>query len=150
MHIISNCDFMTIEEDFKKARDYYKNKFSEWGKTPEEIENYIRSKKEVNIRNDFEGDKDNPNHDFNDVCRFLKNYETYQQKDTLASIISVINNSFNFSADVINILIAATLKACYPSSPEVDKIIKDILTGVGIGIGITSIIALLTLLFSKK
>ena len=120
------------------------------GKTPEEIENYIRIKKIDNLTTEFNEDKGNQNHDFNDVCRFLKNYEAYQQKDALASIISVVNDSFNFSTDVINILIAAILKACYPNSPEVDRIIKDILTGVGIGLGIFGVITLLSLLFSKK
>lgn len=137
---------MTIEDDFIKANGYYKKKFSEWGKTPEEIENYIRSKKEVNLKNEFERDKGNSNHDFNCVCRFLKNYEKYQQKNILDSIISFINDSVNLSTDVINILIAATLKACYPNSPEVDEIIKGILAGVGVA----TIFGILLLLFSKK
>ena len=138
---------MTIKEDFIKAQDYYKKKVAEWGKDPVEYENYIRVRGKDNLTKEFNEDKGNQNHDFNDVCRFLKNYEAYQQKDALASIISYINDSFNFSSDVINILIAATLKACYPNSPEVDEIIKNILTGVGVG-AIVGIVLLF--LLSKK
>jgi hypothetical protein len=136
---------MTIEEDLKKAQNYYKKKVSQWNKDPSGFENYIRVENIGNLTKEFNEDKGNPNHDFNDVCRFLKNYETYQQKDALASIISFINDSVNFSADIINILIAATLKACYPNSPEVDEIIKGILTIVIIG----GIFYLIASLFSK-
>ncbi|WP_298277081.1 hypothetical protein [Ferroplasma sp.] len=141
---------MAIEEDLRKAQNYFYKKVSQWNKDPTGFENYIRVEKVDNLTKEFNEDKGNPNHDFNDVCRFLKDYEANQQKDALASIISVINDSFNFSADVINILIAAILKACYPNSPEVDRIIKDILTGVGIGVGIAGVITLLSLLFSKR
>ena len=136
---------MTIEEDLKKAQNYYKKKVSQWNKDPSGFENYIRVENIDNLTKEFNKDKGNPNHDFNDVCRFLKNYEAYQQKDALASIISFINDSVNFSADIINILIAATLKACYPNSPEVDEIIKGILTIVIIG----GIFYLIASLFSK-
>ncbi len=136
---------MTIEEDLKKAQNYYKKKVSQWNKDPSGFENYIRVENIDNLTKEFNKDKGNPNHDFNDVCRFLKNYEAYQQKDALASIISFINDSVNFSADIINILIAATLKACYPNSPEVDEIIKGMLTIVIIG----GIFYLIASLFSK-
>jgi hypothetical protein len=136
---------MAIEEDFKKAQNYFYKKVSQWNKDPAGFENYIRVENVENLTKEFNEDKGNPKNDFNDVCRFLKNYEANQQKDALASIILFINESVNFSADIINILIAATLKACYPNSPEVDKIIKSILVAVIFG-GIAYIIASL---FSK-
>ena len=86
---------------YEKAQEYYKRKFIEWNKDLDGFEDHIRKEDVKNLTNEFNSDKGNLSHDFNDVCRFLKDYEKHQQGDAILKAISFINDSINLSSDVI-------------------------------------------------
>jgi len=125
---------MTIQDDFIKVQNYFNKKYSQWQNVdPQGIEHYIRTNKD-NLASEFNNDKGNINNDFNDVCRFLKKFEESKQQDVIRDIISIIKGITSFSDDVINILIAAVLKACYPNSQAIDNLVKTLLAIGGVGI----------------
>ena len=137
---------MTTRDDFVKVQNYFNKKYNQWQKVdPQGIEHYIRIKKD-NLAEEFNKDKGNIKNDFNDVCRFLKKFEESKQQNVIQDVISIIKGITSFSDDVINILIAAVLKACYPNSQEIDNLVKALLTITGASI----IVYLLVLLFGKK
>ena len=137
---------MTTRDDFVKVQNYFNKKYNQWQKVdPQGIEHYIRINKD-SLAKEFNKDKGNINNDFNDVCRFLKKFEESKQQDVIQDVISIIKGITSFSDDVINILIAAVLKACYPNSQEIDNLVKALLTITGASI----IVYLLVLLFGKK
>ncbi|WP_287961354.1 hypothetical protein [Acidiplasma sp.] len=111
-------------ELLQKAQEYYRSKIIEWDKDPAGFENHIKREGIQNLTTEFNRDKGNLSLDFNDVCRFLKDYEEMQQDNTILRALSVFNDLINPDADVINIIIAATLKACYPTSRKIEEYIK--------------------------
>ena len=133
-------------ELLQKAQEYYRSKFIEWDKDPAGFKNHIKREGVQNLTIEFNRDKGNLSQDFNDVCRFLKDYEEMQQDNALKIALSVFNDLINPYTDVINILIAATLKACYPNSPKIEEYIKKAIPIAIMG----GVIAAVAFLFGRK
>ncbi len=119
------------------ADQYYYRKFLEWqSKGNGDYRNYIRRVGKSGLTNEFKND---PNFQ-TEVCSYLKAYAQGQERETVMSVIEGIANP---DRDILEIIIGATLEACYPDSKT---------GGALIGLAIAGLIgaALLALLNQKK
>jgi hypothetical protein len=129
---------MTLED----AQNYFIKKYSEWNLYPGGFKKYIKDKKNI-LQEEFNQDKGNPNHDFNNVCKLLREYESTKQDDIIEEILSLLNTIENPENDIIKIIEVAILKACFPNSEKVNTLIEKIIIGVVIGGAIALAIKLL-------
>ncbi len=92
------------------ADEYYYNKFLEWqSKGNGDYRVHLRRVRRLGLATEFRQD---PNFR-TEVCSYLKAYAQGQEKDTIMSVIEGITNP---DRDILEIIIGATLDACYPNS----------------------------------
>ncbi len=131
---------MTLE----KAQEYFINKYREWNKHPGGFTSYVINNKD-RLSDEFNEDRGNKYHDFNEVCAFLREYESVKElPEGIKEILSIINALENPTNDVVQIIIAAVLKACYPQSSQVNKIVENILGVALVGVFIFLFISILS------
>lgn len=119
------------------ADQYYYNKFLEWqSKGNGDYRNYIRRVGKSDLTNEFKNDSNFRT----EVCSYLKSYARGQERETVMSVIEGIANP---DKDILEIIIGATLEACYSRSN---------VGGALMGLAIAGLIgaALLALLSQKK
>ncbi|MEM3192880.1 MAG: DUF732 domain-containing protein [Candidatus Micrarchaeaceae archaeon] len=124
------------------AEEFYRKKFTEWQiKGDGNYSSYIRKLKKEGIKNELQQD---PTFE-REVCTFIRNYAGQQEEDALYSIL---RNILGFpEADVLNIVVAATLELCFPENPQVNNLIGSIVGGVVIAV---VVVGLLSLIFNRK
>ena len=121
------------------AESYYYDKLSEWmNREGGDYRPYVRRKQRNGIADEFRRDPRFKN----EVCNYLRTYAKGREKQSVSTIISGIANP---DADIINILVGASLDACgYPDTGN--SLIELAVAGL-IGFGV---ISLLGALLSKK